>query len=548
MTGRALLAGSIAVLIAGCGGAGPAPVRFANQAPVWHVDDKRNVAASPRENPYYPQLYHFDGTIHRRLTRALSVPGNPRAANVNAVDEVPNSTWFTNRIGRYDLTPEQVAGGAAIVGSPEPHRPWTIVSSKIGGGSIGFIAVDARGERFLLKFDDKQLPEAETAADVIVQRLMWASGFHTPEDYIVHFVPGDLVLAADAYEKTVHGSKRPLDQARLAQQLALVDRNADGTFRGLASMFLKGKPLGGHARETVRKDDPNDTVPHLLRRELRGAYVLYSWLDHVDMKEDNTLDVYVTDAADTTRSYVVHYFIDFGKALGVEATTRRDKAYGNDFRNDYRALFTSLVTLGSWPRPWEGKRPVGLRGVGLFEAEHYAPGEWKASTPSYFPAYEVDRFDGFWGARLLMRFSEAHLGAVVAEARLSDPRSAEYLVKTLIARQRATGRYWFARVTPMDEFAVEGGSLCGTDLGLRYAFATAAQRWYRVAFFDRSGARTGIATTLTSRDGDRVCVDLPRDETTYRIVSFAVSGRPPVEVHLGRQPDHPWRVIGLWRR
>src|SRR3954467_9476750 len=34
-----------------------------------------------------------------------------RAANVNTLDEVPDSTWFTNRIGRTPMTAAQAAKG-----------------------------------------------------------------------------------------------------------------------------------------------------------------------------------------------------------------------------------------------------------------------------------------------------------------------------------------------------------------------------------------------------------------------------------------------------
>ena len=40
------------------------------------------------------------------------------AANVNALDEVPNSSWFTNRIGLGPLSPAELAAGPAH-GRPE---------------------------------------------------------------------------------------------------------------------------------------------------------------------------------------------------------------------------------------------------------------------------------------------------------------------------------------------------------------------------------------------------------------------------------------------
>src|SRR5687767_12568631 len=92
-------------LVASCATPPGVPaVRFANAAPVLRVDDRRDVPARPAPREFVHSLYHYDGFIQRRLTRALELPAPGRALGVNALDEVPDSTWFTNRIGVQDLT------------------------------------------------------------------------------------------------------------------------------------------------------------------------------------------------------------------------------------------------------------------------------------------------------------------------------------------------------------------------------------------------------------------------------------------------------------
>ena len=66
--------------------------------------------------------------------------------------------------------------------------------------------------------------------------------------------------------------------------------------------------------EGVRDDDPNDTVPHEHRRELRGLRVFAAWLNHTDMKEDNTLDMFVEEGG---RHFVKHHLVDFGEAFRI---------------------------------------------------------------------------------------------------------------------------------------------------------------------------------------------------------------------------------------
>src|SRR5678815_969912 len=130
----------------------PAP-RFANAAPVARVDDRRDVATKPAEREFVHDLYHYDGTVQRRFTRAMELPRAQRALGVNALDEVPDSTWFTNRIGIRDLTLDELRAGPTEIGSPEPHMPWTVRSTKTGGSEFGLMITDARGVKFMLKFD-----------------------------------------------------------------------------------------------------------------------------------------------------------------------------------------------------------------------------------------------------------------------------------------------------------------------------------------------------------------------------------------------------------
>ena len=65
-----------------------------------------------------------------------------RAQNLNTVDEVPDSSWFTNRAGHRPLTPEDVASGPDTSDGPAPGT-WTITSSKSDGVTPGFTVKDS---------------------------------------------------------------------------------------------------------------------------------------------------------------------------------------------------------------------------------------------------------------------------------------------------------------------------------------------------------------------------------------------------------------------
>ena len=196
-----------------------------------------------------------------------------------------------------------------------------------------------------------------------------------------------------------------------------------------------------------------------------------------------------------------------------------------------------------------------IPGIGLFEAERFDPGGFHTNTP-YYPLMDTDRFDGYWGAKLVMRFTEAQIRAVVEEARYSDPRATEYMVRTLLARQRKVGRYWFDRVAPIDRLAVEGGRLCFDDLALRYQLADAAATSYAVAGFGYDGKADGWRATVPASRNGRTCLSGPRPgagPNGYVMVRIVTRRGgvtlPGTVVHLARAvAGGPLRVIGLWRQ
>ncbi|HEY5945804.1 MAG TPA: hypothetical protein VIV40_09945 [Kofleriaceae bacterium] len=527
-------------------------MRFSNAPPVHAVNDRRDVASQPAVRQFVLLLYNLDGQFHRRITRALELHRPQRALGVNAFDEVPNSTWFTNRIGVRDVSPEEIASAPGGVGSPEIYKPWTIISTKVGGMSVGFIFKDSRGERFLLKFDPRGEPEGETATQVIVGKLFWAFGLNVTEDYVLYIQRSDLVLAKDAVIKDSFGNKSPLDQAELDRRLSMIDSERDGTIRVLVSHYLAGKPLGGHPAEGVRSDDPNDRIAHELRRDLRGAYALFSWLDHNDIHEGNTLDMWVSDPIDPKCHYVKHYWVDYGIALGFAARKNREPRFGYEFYFDFTGIMRSLVTLGAADRTWEARKEPPLRGVGLLESELYDPGTWVSSSPAYLPIYVADRIDKFWASKIIIRFTREQIRAAVDSAKLTDPRAADWLTERLIERQRATARYWFERVNPLDEIAIADNTLCFKDLSIAHAFARARTTSYTMTFYDAAGSE--LATTkLPAGDSGVSCgnVALAGARDGYTIVRIDTK-RPlftgTTYVHLAREPvTRAPRVIGIWR-
>jgi hypothetical protein len=557
--GRAAVVAAAALAVT-CARPAVGQLRFRNRPPVVRVDDRRDVPVAPAEIPYHKLTDVADQLVLRALPHAMSVEASERARDVNALDEVPDSTWFTNRIGRRPLTPADVARGPNRDAGPDLSRPLEVRQAKVGGTAVGFVVEDARGTKYLLKFDDPAAPQLETGTDLVVQRLLWAAGYNVPENHVVRIERAQLAVTERSTIRRGGGARRRLLARDVDAALADVARSPDGSYRALASRYLDGVPVGGFAGEGTRPDDPNDTIPHEHRRVLRGLYVFFAWLQYTDVKPGNTLDMWTEDPGRPGHHYLVHYLVDFGKSLGAFTVIARRPADGHAYNVDLGYDVRSLLALGLWRRPWEGTTSPGIPGVAAIDAEHYDPGRWRPHFP-WMPFSHADRFDMFWAAKILVRFTPAHIRAAVEQGRFEDPRAAAYLARVLVARQRKTARYWFERVNPLDRFAVELRGvrlrLCFTDLLVAHRLAsasTAARTRHAAHSFDFEGRPLGAAATSRRRDGRACAASLPLAATHHgytivRLDTWRGDRRlPAVEVHVAADAAGTPRIIGVERR
>lgn len=516
-------------------------VRFEDRPIVWRVADDRPVEAKPEATSFERVHSLFASVVQRPVDDALAARPAVRAQNVNAVGGVPDSSWFENR----HLTPRAVHHGPGRA-EDRPTPPFRITSAKKGGRSLGFMVEDARGLEFILKFDLPEHPELKTAADIVSQRLFYALGYHVPEDHVAYFDADQLRIDGEVM-LTVDGTRERLDRPRLETLLEEVGRDARG-IRGLFSRFVDGEPLGGWPSVGTREDDPNDVVPHQHRRELRGLHTFCAWLDHVDYKQDNRLDVFIE--AEDGRAYVRHYLVDFDTTLGVNAEIFPRVVDGFASVLDVGWVVATLPTFGLWTRPWERIEPVpDLRGVGRWQSEVFLPGEWVPMYPER--AFdERTRYDDFWAASVLAKVTPAHIQAAVDAARYTDPRAAAYVARVLVERRRALLEHAFSRVAALDRFYVDGGRFCFVDAWLEHGFGAPATTRYRLTAYSTAGAPIA-RYARPGGPGGRVCVArFVRTPERYIIVKVdterAGARLEPVEVHLGRGPEGR-RVIGVVR-
>lgn len=525
-----------AIVLLTSGLIGCASQRFRDQHIVWSVDDMRSIE-EPEEREYLRIQYFADLFALRRLEKALALPDLEPAWNVNALEEVPDSSWFQNRIGRRMMTTEEVVRGPCAPDDVGPKPPYTVTGGKSGGGALGFVMKDANGRSFLVKFDRPENPEMQTGTNLLVNRFFYAFGYHVPADYVLFIKKSDIQIGKDAQAKDEYGKKVPYTRQLLDQAIDTGAPAVNGVYRATASEFLKGKPKGGFSAEGLRSDDPNDLIPHQHRREIRGLRVLAAWLNHTDMKEDNTLDMYVEEGG---RKFLRHYFVDFGEALGAHGAEKNRREDGFEHLFDWENQTKALFTFGLWTRPWEDLKPTPYKSVGIFGVEAFDPPKWREAYP-YWPFMEMDATDAFWGAKILMRFSREAIAAVVAEAKFTEPGAAEYLTNTLVQRQNMIGASFLEALSPLDDFELRGETaLCATDLGVKYGFA-------KQGTVELLNDGDVAASQETVGDG-RFCIPIELKEDYVKLelrVRRGEDDKPEMEIHVARKPTA--HIIGLVR-
>ncbi|MFB6264830.1 MAG: hypothetical protein ABEL76_14580 [Bradymonadaceae bacterium] len=507
----------------------------------WKADDRHPID-KPDER-WVPKYWDpADYILFRPVSHVWKFETAGPAANVNALGHVPNSSWFTNRLSRHQLSPERVARGPCERARMPREGEWVIRGGKIGGNNPGF-QVEVRREdgsstRYFMKFDGELQTERATGADVIDR----------------------LELGDDASKEDQLGRETPLTEADVRRAMKYAPRLKDGRVRAVTSKFLPGQPLGPFSYDGVRRDDPNDALPHEDRRELRGSRLLAAWLNHFDARQQNTYTSFIS-RGDSDRGYVQHFVIDFGDCLGSQwpsdAMTRR---FGHSWYVDPAHLFTDLFTFGAIPRPWHRENsPPESTIFGYYDVAHFDPAAWKAGYPN-IAFRRMDLRDAFWATNIISKFSDEHVRALVDTARFTRESYDRYLERVMIGRRDKIVETYFRKLSPLVKPVYRNGRVCVRDAWVARGYGPASSGFYDVRIAG-SGGPTGDWRQLERAPGSdgELCVDVPPAKRFARrredlVVSLRVR-RPgqtqparPARFHCRPQPDADrYRLVGILR-
>ncbi len=476
-------------------------------------------------------------------------PSNLRALNVNTIDEVPDSSWFTNRIGRLKMSPEDIARGPNAGRPPNPAK-WVIVRDKESGAKPGFTGRDADGETWFVQFDDRGRLEASTAAVEIATKIFWALGYNQVETFLSTFDPTHVEFDPSARVRRPSGVRTPFEKKDLDQLLELAAPKPDGMYRIVAGRRLSGTILGGFRYSGTRPDDPNDVVPHEHRRELRALRVFGAWTNLTDWKAGNTLDTLVTENG---RSIVKHYLQDVGSTFGT-ANGLHDWDVGWEHFYEGSTTKRRFFSLGFALSPWQTVPYTEYPSIGRFEGDRFDPRAWKPQTPTL--AYmEMRDDDAFWAAQRVMAFSDDLIRAAVRTGEYSDPAAEAHLAAVLIKRRDAIGRTYLPAINPIVEPRLDtGGTLTFDNAAVSAGFAKAPTRY--VALWSRFDNATGDKQRIAETESTTMSMSAPRDlpgaDGSFIAVDISAESadhptwREPIHVYF-RRTSAGWTLVGLER-
>jgi hypothetical protein len=524
-----------------------AAVKFYQDDPIWVDPDVHDASGI--------KGWQTD-VIYDAMENLFTNPGdkaqNVRAQNINTIDEVPDSNWYTNRAGKITITPGMIEKGPNTGNGPAPGT-WTVISSKSDGVTPGFTIKDSTGQKWFLKFDPPQYRDMATGTEVAVTKLLWALGYYVPENYISTFHREDLVIGEGATFKPLNRNKRKMTEGDLNSLLKKVAKNEDGSYRVTASKALSGVALSGFRFYGTFPEDPNDVVPHEHRRELRGYRVFAAWLNHVDSRSMNSMDALIEQNG---IQVVRHHLLDFGSTLGSGAVGPRNYWDGSEYLYEGSSqILKGMASFGFYILPWQTDNYYKSSSVGRLKLDstNWDPDKWKPEIPN--AAFKRARQDDkFWAARKLITLSDETIRAAVQTGEFRDEEASVFLTNALVQRRDAIGRKYLTAINPViDPVLDPSGVLTFGNAAVSAGFAQAPEsysaKWY--IFNNETGESTPIGETTSSAEQIKAPGKLPTEHEYLKVEISSVSKeypswQTPVSAYFARNST-TWKLVGLER-
>ena len=405
---------------------------------------------------------------------------------------MPDSSWFTNRIGRQQMPVADVARGPDRVERVSLDG-WVVSGGKSGGVQPGFRMTDPSGQLYQIEVDPPSNPELASGAEIIGTAFYHAIGYHAVEVYLAELDRAALVISDKAtIRDPLNGKRRPLKKSDLDD---VFDRAARLAERPLprarqplrARQAARQLPLLRHASRRSERHRPA-RAPARAARRARVRRLAQSRRLARHQQPRHARD------RRTGARWVKHYMFDFGSILGSGTVYAQRHRPGNEYIFEQRPGWLTLATLGLYIRPWMLiDYPDVPPSVGRLEAKAFDPLEMEAGVSQ-------PRVRQHAAGRCVL--GRADRGEV---HRRDDPRgrarrrstpirrATDYMTQTLIARRDKVVAAWLNQVCPVVDPAL------AADGALTFANAAVAAR-RRDAGRELHAADGSASTTPPTRE------------------------------------------------
>jgi hypothetical protein len=471
------------------------------------------------------------------------------AGGVNTLGEVMDGPWFENRHGTRRMTQEELLRGGA--NRPPAYGAFRVLTVKKYGFRPGILIADSTDQIYLLRFDPAAWPEMATGAEVVASRIFYALGYHVPESYIVHVDRDRLSIEEDAERVTSFGGTDELAEIDVDDFLRNVAGDAERGYRAVATRMPESweAHLGPYQVFGTRLDDPNDTVPHEHRRELRGLFVFAAWLNHFKVGAVNTLDALETDNG---IPFIRHYLADFTATLGSGAVDRKEAWQGNETFIDFARTPENIAGLGLRTSAYLRANYGGYRAVGRFEYSSFDPERFR---PESMIAPFANRLpdDTFWAAKQIAAFTDEDIRTLVAAGEYSDEAAEAWIVRCLLERRDRILAAYFDRVLPVVGFEVREDALRFADLAVEHGLSGPRPYTFQWSLFDNEaethelvgdvvGTSAIPSAASNVAEGEYVAARVSAEEAGKSTVAYFRKGASALEL-VGLEYDWPGKIL-----
>ena len=455
------------------------------QAPRFYPDDP--LAREPVPLPVAGIEPRALSAMLEAINNSVKTRGQPHpgtgvipAQGVNTLGDVMDGEWYVNRQTPRRMAIAELKRGPRDDLPPAAEGSWQVLVVKPFGTNPGLLVADGKRDLYLLRFDPIGFSGMATGANMVTARFLYALGYHVPENYLVRFERSRLVANAEGQTVSSAGRPRRLYGDDIDAFLRTVATADDRTYRAVATRLPESREalLGPYQYWGTRSDDPNDTVPHEHRRDLRGLYVFSAWLNNSGARAVDTHDI-MTPIDGVAR--IRHYIVDFTRSLGSGSVKGPKLVWeGHEpFLAGRDKTRRNILGFGVVTPAWMREEYPDLPEVGTFGSQTFDPDAWTSNDP--IMAFE-NRLpdDTFWAAKQVMAFTDAEIRAVVQTGEYSQAAE-DWMTATLIERRNRIGRTYFSRVLPIDRFRVSGATLQFDDLAMLYRLSPARTftvEWY----------------------------------------------------------------------